>query len=200
MEIKTNAPLPAEIITALGLREGRAAFEAAMALSSGIVPVVIVAGGAGGDGGSSGSADLGFMSGAQAIVAGGVAQNVMLQLKNPATNPKAVQVTRAWMYATGASFVSLRRYDPDLAVLVGNGLNRRLGQPGSGAQIRTQNSIAIPGAAVELYSHPGGANVLADFTNVLNDSAIQLDPGQGVILTINAFNVAGVGAFNFREF
>ncbi|HEX6158422.1 MAG TPA: hypothetical protein VFZ54_20525 [Burkholderiales bacterium] len=204
--IRVNSGLPASIETALELREGRSAFAQKMQLSPLVHPVVVLASSGGDSSASSGyatavDADKAFV-GCVLVAAG--ASSGMAQVKNPAGSGRTVYVDAAGCYAFAATLISLRRWDTDLATLVGSFPNKHTTAAGSSAQLRTSNAVAIPGGAVELVQGeliPGAAagTLSANFERYLRDP-IKLDPGMGVMVTINAGGVQGMFNFAIREY
>lgn len=211
MKIKVNTGIGDTIAAALGLKQGRAQFDGALNLDSGIVPVVVLAGSLTGSPSTSSASANADVDAGNCYVGfwflgpGGAGNITWGQLKNPSGSGKVVYLDSVVVKCpTAASVFSLRTFDTDGANLVMNGVNKKLGAVGSAAQIRSNNNAVMPGGAVEIATaltppDPAAAGTGANFEDVLRQP-IRLDAGKGIIVTVNAANNTGFGHFCFREY
>ena len=128
-------------------------------------------------------------------LAGVAAENAHLQVYNPLTSGKVINIYGMLIGIAGSVEIIGTTYDTALTTLVGAGTCQYLGKPAGLGQLRQLSNASILGTetfsfSANTNSPPGGFIPLS----------ILLDPGKGFVMVNRTQNSELVGTFFWLEF
>ena len=181
-DIKIQEGLPAAVVAALGLREGRVQFEDGLTLSPRIIPVAIVAGG-----GSSSSSSSPAPSGGVPLTryalsrspAGVAAQYPLVQLWNPPGSGKIGYPRHAHVVgAAAAAAYVFAFYNTNIGGSAVSGLAYKNGAGASGLKVHEATTVTLNLGGLALITRAVGVGA-ADDVVALDD--VELQEGEGLL-------------------
>ena len=178
MDVEIGAGLPELIARQLGVRQNRQAFDAAMRLSSGIIPVVVL-----NDAGLDPESTITTQFFSTVMYPGSSGGNFShTELRNPVGSNRTLYLDRVDVLTVAATIVALR--DNALASQLGlqlsppNKLNKQVGGGGAVAELRYEQKAAnLTGNQRWEKRTDAQGNVSFDLSSC---GPIRIDPGQAL--------------------